>query len=230
MHTLLDYDFLLPELVNITDGKVSDNKAAFDSDIRPTGIVVADRDYCDYVLPGHWAGNNVFFVVRHRDNMRYTSIEERPLPGRQAQDVMIDEVIEFELPNAKAKYPQRLRRIAVWNEKHWYVVEPLTNNQTLAASTIAVLYKARWEIEIFFRNLKQLLRIKSFIGTSRNAVETQIRTAMATVLIFSWLKHIARYKWAPANLVASLRLNTFTKIDLVKWLDEPFTPPPDTSF
>ena len=143
--------------------------------------------------------------------------------------MLIDEVIEFELLAAKAKYPKKLRCIAVWNEEHGYVVELLTNNFTLAASTIAALYKSRWEIEIFFRNLKQLLRIKSFIGTTRNAVETQIWTALTTMLLLCWLKHIAKYKWALANLVVSLRLNTFTKIDLFKWLDEPFTPPPDTS-
>lgn len=228
MHTLLDYDCLLPEFVNITDGKVSDNKAAFEMDIRPFSIVVADRGYCDYALLNHWDSNNVFFVVRHKDNIRYTTVEERPLPAKRAQNVLIDEVIEFELPAAKAKYPKRLRRIAVWNEVHGYVVELLTNNFTLAASTIAALYKARWEIEIFFRNLKQLLHIKSFIGTSRNAVETQIWTALTTMLLLCRLKSIAKYKWALANLVVSLRLNTFTKIDLFKWLNEPFTPPPDT--
>lgn len=227
MHTLLDYDSLRPEFVNITDGKMGDNKAAFDIEVNPFSVVVADRGYCDYSLLNHWDSNNVFFVVRHKDNIRYMSIEERPLPEKRAQNVLIDEVIEFELPAARAKYPQRLRRIAVLNEEHSFVVELLTNNFTLAASTIAALYKARWEIEIFFRNLKQLLRIKSFIGTSRNAVETQIWTALATMLLFCWLKHIARYKWALANLVVSLRLNTFTKIDLVKWLNEPFTPPPD---
>ena len=93
---------------------------------------------------------------------------------------------------------------------------------------VAYAYYYRWEIEIFFRNLKQLLRIKSFIGTTRNAVETQIWTALTTMLLLAWLKRIAKYKWALANLVVSLRLNTFTKIDLFKWLDEPFTPPPDT--
>lgn len=227
MHTLLDYDSLLPEFVNITDGKVTDNKAAFDIEINPFSIVVADRGYCDYSLLNHWDSNNVFFVVRHKDNIRYTTAEERSLPEKRAQNVLIDEIIEFERPAAKAKYPKHLRRIAVWNEEHGFVVEQLTNNFTLAASTIAALYKARWEIEIFFRNLKRLLRIKSFIGTSRNAVETQIWTALATMLLFCWLKHIARYKWALANLVVSLRLNTFTKIDLEKWLNEPFTPPPD---
>lgn len=229
MHTLLDYDSLLPEFVNITDGKTADNKAAFDIDIHPYSIVVADRGYCDYSLLNNWDSNKVFFVVRHKDNIRYKSIEELPLSEKHAQNVLIDEIIGFELPSAKTKYPKRLRRIAVWNDEHGFVVELLTNNFKLAASTIADLYKARWNIEIFFRNLKQLLRIKSFIGTSRNAVETQIWTAMTTMLILAWLKHIARYKWALANLVVSLRLNTFTKIDLQKWLDEPFTPPPQPS-
>ncbi|WP_261134905.1 transposase, partial [Bacillus sp. Marseille-Q3570] len=106
-------------------------------------------------------------------------------------------------------------------------VELLTNNFTLAASTIAALYKARWNIEIFFRNLKQLFHIKSFVGTTRNAVEIQIWTALITILLLSWLRQTAKYPWHLSNLVSSLRLNTFTKIDLQKWLDEPFTPPPD---
>lgn len=227
MHTLLDYDCLLPDFVNITDGKTTDNRAAFEIDVNPFSIVVADRGYCDYSLLNHWDSKNVFFVVRHKDNMRYKSIGELPLPEKHAQNILIDEIIEFELPAAKAKYSKRLRRIAVWNDEHGFEIELLTNNFKLAASTIAALYKARWNIEIFFRNLKQLLRIKSFIGTSRNAVETQIWTAMTTMLILTWLKHTALYKWALANLVVSLRLNTFTKIDLQKWLDEPFTPPPE---
>ena len=170
MHTLLDYDCLLLEFVNITDGKRSDNKATFDIEIKPHSIVVADRGYCDYGLLNHWDSNNVFYVGRHKDNIRYRTIEELPLPKQHTQNVLMDESIEFGLPAAKEKFPKRLKRIAVWN------------------------------IEIFFRNLKQLLRIKSFIGTSRNAVEIQIWTAMITMLLFSWLKHIARYKWALANL------------------------------
>lgn len=228
MHTLLDYDCLLPEFVNITTGKVTDNKASYDIPVAPHSIVIADRGYCDYSLLNHWDSNKTFFVVRHKDNIRYRSITELPLPDKHAQNVLIDEIIEFELPTAKEKYPKRLRRIAVWNDEHGYTVELLTNNFSLAASTIALLYKARWQIEVFFRNLKQLLRIKSFIGTTRNAVEIQIWTALITMLLLCWLKHEAKYKWALSNLVVSLRLNTFTKIELQKWLDEPFTPPPDT--
>lgn len=227
MHTLLDYDCLLPDFVLITDGKSADNKTAYEITVQPHSIVVADRGYCDYGLLWNWDSNKVFFVVRHKDNIRYRQIRELPLPDKHAQNVLVDEIIEFELGEARRKYPKRLRRIAVWNDEHGFVVELLTNNFKLAASTIAVLYKARWQIEIFFRNLKQLLRVKSFVGTTKNAVETQLWTAMLTMLLFTWLKHRAKYKWALANLVVSLRLNTFTKIDLQKWLDEPFTPPPD---
>ena len=227
MHTLLDYDSLLPEFVNITDGKCGDNKAAFDIPVTPHSVVVADRGYCDFALLNDWDSNNVFFVVRHKDNLLYSRIKELDLPGKRAQNVLIDEIIELDGTQAKRKYPKRMRRIAVWNDEHDYVVQLLTNNFKLAASTIAELYKARWQIEIFFRSIKLLLKIKSFIGTSCNAVETQIWTAMATMLLLCWLKYVAKYKWALANLVVSLRLNTFTKIDLEKWLNEPFTPPPE---
>ena len=227
MHTLLDYDSLLPEFVSITDGKCGDNRGALDIPVSPHSVVVADRGYCDFSLLDYWDSRNVFFVVRHRDNLLYSQIEERLLPETRAQNVLIDEIIELTGEQTKKKYTKPLRRIAIWNDKHGYVVQLLTNNFKLSASTIAQLYKARWMIEIFFRNIKQLLKIKSFIGTSRNAVETQIWTALSTMLLLCLLKHIAKYKWGLANLVVSLRLNTFTKIELKKWLNEPFTPPPE---
>ena len=227
MHTLLDYDSLLPEFVNITDGKCGDNRGALDIPVSPHSVVVADRGYCDFSLLDYWDSRNVFFVVRHRDNLLYSQIEERLLPETRAQNVLIDEIIELTGEQTKKKYTKPLRRIAIWNDEHGYVVQLLTNNFKLSASTIAQLYKARWMIEIFFRNIKQLLKIKSFIGTSRNAVETQIWTALSTMLLLCLLKHIAKYKWGLANLVVSLSLNTFTKIELKKWLNEPFTPPPE---
>lgn len=227
MHTLLDYDSLLPEFVHITDGKGTDSKAAYEVAVPAGAVVVADRGYCDFSLLNYWDSNKVFFVVRHRDKLLYEQTKERPLPEKKAQNVLIDEEIRLTGSQTASKYPKKLRRVAVWNEEHEFVVNLVTNNFTLAASTIAELYKARWNIEIFFRNLKSLLRIKSFIGTTRNAVEIQIWTAMATMLLLGWLKHIAKYKWGLANLVVSLRLNTFTKIDLEKWLNEPFIPPPD---
>ncbi len=101
------------------------------------------------------------------------------------------------------------------------------------ANTISELYKSRWQIEIFFREIKQLLQIKSFIGTSENAVMIQIWTALITILILKYLKAIAKYGWRLSNLMAFIRLNLFVKIELQKWLDNPFEDPssiPKTSF
>lgn len=119
---------------------------------------------------------------------------------------------------------KRLRRIAVWNDEHGCVVQLLTNK----IKPLDELYKARWQIEIFFRNIKQLLKFKRFIGISRNAVETQIWAALVTMLLLCGLKHIAKYKWRLANLVVSFRLKPSLKWTLKNWLNEPFTPPPDT--
>lgn len=185
------------------------------SQFHPHSVVIADRGYCDFSLLDNWDNRNVFFVVRHRDNL-HSQIEERLLPETRAQNVLIDEIIELTGEQTKKKYTKPLRRIAIWNDEHGYVVQLLTNNFKLSAPTIAQLYKARWMIEIFFRNIKQLLKIKSFIGTSRNAVETQIWTALSTMLLPCWLKHVEKYKWGLANLVVSLRLNIFTNIELNK--------------
>ncbi|WP_394336902.1 transposase [Amniculibacterium aquaticum] len=120
----------------------------------------------------------------------------------------------------------KLRRVSVWNEENRQVIEIITNNFQWAASTIAELYKQRWQIEIFFRDIKQLLHIKTFIGTSENAVKIQIWTALITILILKYLKSIATYPWQLSNLVAFIRLNIFVKINLQTWLDKPFEQPP----
>lgn len=169
-------------------------------------------------------------MVRHRTNLRFNTVEERDLPEKRHQNILKDEIVELDVAATYNKYPRQIRRVVAYDDEHGTTVELLTNNFTLAASTIAALYKARWNIEIFFRNLKQLFHIKSFVGTTRNArnaVEIQIWTALITILLLSWLRQTAKYPWHLSNLVSSLRLNTFTKIDLQKWLDEPFTPPPD---
>lgn len=225
LHTLLDFATFLPEYVCLTDGKSGDSGAAREVVVSPHGIVVSDRGYCDFSLLSNWDSREVTFVVRHKSNLLFDVVEERDLPPVGHQNVLVDQTIELTGTNTKDKYPRHLRRIAVYNEEHDFVVELLTNDFSLAASTIAALYKARWKIEIFFRNLKQNFHIKSFVGTSRNAVEIQIWTALITMLLFAYLKSIAAYKWHFSNLVHSLRLNTFTKMNLEQWLNNPFSPP-----
>jgi len=222
MHTLLDYDGNLPAYVNITNGKTADNKGAYDIPLLKGSVIVADRYYNDFSLLNVWDSTGVLFVIRHKDNIQFDSIKENPLPDQRHQHILIDEIIELKGYQSKNKYPKRLRRIAIWDDENEQVVELITNQMSWAANTISELYKSRWMIEIFFREIKQLLHIKSFIGTSENAVMIQIWTALITILVLKYLKSLAKYGWRLSNLVAFIRLNLFVKIDLQKWLDRPF--------
>jgi len=223
MHTLLDYDGNLPVYVNITDGKTADNKGAYDIPLVKGSVIVADRFYNDFHLLNIWDSNGVFFVIRHKENLKYTVVRELDLPENRHGHILIDEIIELE----NTKYPKRLRRVAVWNDEKGFVIEIITNHMTWTANTIGELYKSRWQIEIFFREIKQLLHIKSFVGTSENAVMIQIWTALITILVLKALKAMAKYGWHLSNLVAFIRLNLFVKIDLQLWLDKPFEEPPE---
>lgn len=222
MHTLLDYDGNLPAYVNITNGKTADNKGAYDIPLLKRSVVVADRFYNDFSLLNVWDSSEVFFVVRHKENIQYTTIKENELPDNRHQHILIDEIIVLTGTKSKEKYPKRLRRIAIYDPVNKQQIELITNQMSWTANTISELYKARWEVEIFFREIKQLLHIKSFIGTSENAVMIQIWTALITILILKALKAMAKHKWYLSNLVAFIRLNLFVKVDLQKWLDCPF--------
>lgn len=222
MHTLLDYDGKLPVYVNITEGSMADNKGAYDIPLEKGSVIVADRYYNDFPMLNIWDSKGVFFVIRHKDNLKFSTINERQLPENTAQEVLIDEEIELVNPQSKVKYPGKLRRVAVWDEKNQQTVELITNNFKWSAKTIGDLYRCRWEIEIFFRDIKQLLHIKTFIGTSKNAVMIQIWTALITILLLKVMKATAKFGWHLSNLVAFIRLNIFVKIELQKWLDKPF--------
>lgn len=226
LHTLLDYDGNLPSYVNITDGKTADNKGAYDIPLLKGSVIVADRFYNDFSLLNIWDSNDVYFVVRHKENIKYKTIKENDLPEDRHQNILKDEIIELTGIQSKKKYPKRLRRVAVWNDENKQVIEIITNQITWTANTISELYKSRWQIEIFFREIKQLLHIKSFIGTTENAVMIQVWTALITILVLKVLKAIAKFGWQLSNLVAFIRLNLFVKIDLQKWLDKPFEEPP----
>jgi IS4 transposase len=119
-----------------------------------------------------------------------------------------------------------LRRIEIWVEDKNETLVFVTNHLKLAASTIAAIYKERWQIELFFKALKQSLRIKTFVGTSENAVQTQIRTALIAILIVKYLQLRSTFGWSLSNLVALLRQQLFVYRDLFTWLNDPFQAPP----
>jgi len=222
LHTLLDYDGNLPAYINITNGKTADNKGAYDIPLLKGSVIVADRFYNDFPLLNIWDSNKIFFVIRHKENLQYHSIKENELPLNRHEHILIDEIIELTHKGSKDKYQGKLRRIAIWDDQNSQIIELITNNLKWSANTISELYKSRWQIEVFFREVKQLLHIKSFIGTSENAVLIQIWTAMITILILKYLKAIAKYRWHLSNLVAFLRINLFVKIDLAHWINKPF--------
>lgn len=222
LHTLLDYDGNLPVYINISTGKVPDNKGAADIPLTKNSVIVADRFYFDTEMLSKWDSNDVYFVIRLKKNVKYKSLRELDLPENKHEHILKDELIELVGTNTRTKYPKRLRRVAIYNEENDTTIELITNQLSWTAHTISELYKSRWQIEIFFKEIKQLLKIKSFIGTSENAVMIQIWTAMITILMLKYLKAIAKYPWHLSNLVSFLRLNLFVKISLQKWLDKPF--------
>ena len=222
MHTLLDFDGNLPAYINITNGKTADNKGAYEVPLLKGSVIVADRFYNDFSLLNIWDSKEVYFVIRHKENLQFTTIKENELPDNRHHHILKDELIELKNNVSKDKYSKKLRRVAVWDDVNKQTIEIITNQMTWTANTISELYKSRWQVEIFFREIKQLLHIKSFVGTSQNAVMIQIWTALITILILKALKAMAKFNWHLSNLVAFIRLNIFVKINLQIWLDKPF--------
>jgi len=225
LHLVLDHDGYLPCFGVITDGKVQDVKVAHQLAFAPGTVVVDDRGYNDYRLFAEWTKTGVFFVTRLKANAQFEVVEEREPP--QHRRILKDQTIRLTGTGAQEKCPYRLRRIEAVREDTGDILVFLTNHHGLGASTIAAVYKDRWQIELFFKALKQNLKIKTFIGTSANAVKTQIWTALIAMLLLRYLQLTSRFGWSLANLVALLRMNLFTHRDLLAWLDEPFGTPPE---
>lgn len=224
LHLVLDHDGYLPCFGLITDGKVADVKAAWQIDFAPGTIVVDDRGYNDYRLFADWTESGVYFVTRMKDNALFDVVEEREPP--QNRNIVKDQIIRLTGAGAQEKCPHLLRRIEAIRENTGETLVFLTNHLGLGASTIAAIYKDRWQIELFFKAIKQNLKIKTFVGTSANAVKTQIWTALIAMLLLRYLQMSSSFGWSLSNLVALLRMNLFTHRDLMAWLNQPFTTPP----
>ena len=225
LHLVLDHDGYLPCFGIITDGKVHDVKVAHQIHFAPGTIVVDDRGYNDYRLFANWSETDVFFVTRMKDNALYEVVETHKPPRNQ--NVLSDESIRLTGTGASDKCPHLLRRIEFVREDTGTILVFLTNNSQLSATTVAAIYKDRWQIELFFKTLKQNLKIKSFIGTTENAVRTQLWIALIAMLMLKYLQHSSKFGWSMSNLVALLRMNLFTHRDLMAWIDQPYAIPPD---
>lgn len=224
VHVGLDHDTYLPIFVHITEAKLHDVKGLRLFSPNPGSIVVMDRGYVDYALFGRWTSQGVYFVTRLKDNADYEVIDQRPVPMHSR--ILADQTIRLTSAKAAMSCPDPLRRIAVWDEKNQRELVLLTNHLDFGATTISAIYKDRWEIELFFKALKQTLKIKTFVGESENALKIQIWTALIAVLILKWLHHLSKANWSFSNLASMLRLNLFTYRDLLAWLNAPWNTEP----
>jgi len=223
-HVLLDHDDYMPAYVLLSEARMADVKAAHLLILNRGSIIAMDRGYNDYELFGKWTDQGVFFVTRMKENTLYEVVEERSRP--EHSDIISDEIIRLTGAGAEKKCPHLLRRVAVWDMKNGCELILLSNHLDFGPTTIAAIYKERWEIELFFKALKQNLKIKTFVGTSENALRIQIWTALIAILLLKWLHFLSRAAWSLSNLASMLRLNLFTYRDLLDWLHQPFATPP----
>ena len=220
LHLLLDHDGYLPSYAYISNGKKHDVTVARKVPLSPYSIVAMDKGYNDYSLFAYWTEHVIFFVTRLKDNATYTVVEERPVP--QNRNILSDQLIQFSGYSAQKKRPHILRRVEVWDKEQNRRIVLLTNHLEFGATTISAIYKDRWKIELFFKDLKQNLKVKTFVGTSENALFIQIWTALIAMLLIKYLQFKSKIAWSLSNLVAFLRWNLFTYRDLWEWIDDPF--------
>lgn len=212
VHAMIDLRGNIPAFLYITDGKVHDVKAAPQIQIEPQGIYLVDRGYVDFAWLWSIEETNAFFVTRLKTSIKWTRVVSRPVD--KSLGVRSDQDILLFSKQTKAKYPKRLRRITFRDEDQNRTLVFLTNNFSLSSDTIAALYKARWQIELFFKWIKQNLMVKSFYGTSANAVKTQIWISMIVYLVLAIMKERFHLENNLSQLLHFLEVNLFERKSL----------------
>ena len=217
IHTVWDETLALPEYVNITQAKLHDSKGLIDRVYAKDVIIVEDRGYFEFalMLARIIAGN--VFVTRIKDNTVYEAVVEKELPQNEDQDILKDEIIVLTSPKAQKTgiNQHKLRRIAVYKEDENKVIEIITNQLEWKARTIADLYKKRWNIELFFKAMKQNLQIKTFVGTSENAVKSQIYVALTVYLLIELIRRVyCKTSTVFSNFCEKIRICLFHYLSL----------------
>mgnify|MGYP000020551152 FL=1 len=216
LHVGLNHSGFLPEFVAITEGKTSDITVGRTLNLPRGSIVAIDKGYNDYSWYKQLTDKGIFFVTRLKSNAKHRVIERRSVEKKTG--LICDQTIEFTGIQTAKKCPTKMRRIgykdAVTDKRYTF----LTNNFKLSAKTIADIYKARWQVELFFKWIKQNLKIKSFLGTSKNAVLTQVWIAMCAYLLLCFLKFQSKIPKSMQQILRILQLNLFEKRDLMALL------------
>jgi len=224
LHLLLDHDGYLPSFALVTEGKTSEIKVARTLRFDPGTILAIDRGYVDYEWFRELTQGEVYFVTRMKEKAVYEVKDELRVP--QNSNVVRDQIIYFPRLAQAGEEPVLFRRVEILDAEKQETVVFLSNLLAFGATTIAAIYKDRWPVELFFKALKQTLKIKTFVGTSANAVRTQVWTALIAMLVLKYLQLKSQFAWSLSNLAALLRQQLFFYRDLYVWLDDPFQAPP----
>ena len=222
LHVGLDHSGMLPEFVAITDGKTHDITAGRALRLPKGSMVVFDKAYIDYRWFNSLNERSISFVTRLKRNARYEVLERRSVDKEQG--LTSDQTIQMN-GSKSARRTIALRRIGYRDPETGKHFVFLTNNFRLAASTITQIYKARWQVELFFKWIKQNLKIKAFLGTSKNAVMTQIWIAMCVYLMLAYIKFLSKSALSLQQIIRLLQLNLFDRRPLQELLEP--TPKPD---
>ncbi len=222
LHLVLDNEGYLPCFAVITDGKSHDVTVGRTLRFEPGTIVAMDKGYVDYKWWKEMTDDGVYFVTRFKQDLKYEVIAEREVP--QNSNVRRD--VDIRIKPYRLDFELHLRLVTVWYEEKKEEITFLTNHLKFGATTIARIYKERWQIELFFKSLKQLLRVKTFVGTSANALKTQLWTALIAMLLLKYLHLKSTFNWAFSNLVVLVRQQLFVYRDLFPWLNDPYQAPP----
>lgn len=223
LHLTLDHDGYLPSYAYISTGKIHEINVARKLTWPSGTIITFDRAFVDFNWFASLIRQGVWFVTRAKENLTYQVVERLTPPLNR--NILKDEIIVLKGFYSYQACPYQLRRIEAIDPKTEETVELLTNLLHFGASTIGAIYKDRWRIEILFRNPKQYLHIKTFVGTSANALHIQIWTALVVYLLLWYLRMKSRFPWSMSNLFALIRMNLFSRKDLWAWLDDPFPKP-----
>jgi putative transposase len=220
LHVKLNHAGYLPTFMVVTTGKVHETKVAPSIPLERGDVAIFDRGYTDFKWYKSLDDKGVFFVTRIKKNTYYQVVERKDTEN--LKNIYSDQIIELKGFYSKQKFPSRLRRIRSKDAETGKIITILTNNFSWSARTIAKIYKERWQIELFFKCIKQQLKVKSFVGTSKNALLSQLWVALITYLLLSYLKFKSKFSWSLYTLCAILPTNLFSRRNLWDWLNAPF--------
>ena len=220
LHVKLNHSGYLPAFAVITTAKTAENQVAPTIPLDKGDVAVFDRGYNDLSWYRILDDKGIFFVTRMKKNASYKIVARKSC--ERFPHIQSDHIIQFKGFYSRNKFPYYLRRIRSQDPQTGKCITILTNNLKWSAQTIAMIYKERWQIELFFKCIKQQLKVKSFVGTSRNALLSQLWVALITYLLLSYLKFKSHFNWSLYTLCSILPTNLFSRRNLWDWLNAPF--------